>query len=189
MTTVFRNADSRFPPLSETDAQSPARWHGPGEGPAQYVADTPDGAWAEFLRHEEITEPEDLAGVARSLWAFEVDEAELADASQVAAEGLLGNEETYPACQEIARKARASGATSIRAPSAALLAGAARGERTDGGGLVPGADRDGAVYVLYGRRPDLRGWRIVDAGRPPARLLGLVRPMGLMETDRSRTSP
>ncbi|HEX2297456.1 MAG TPA: RES domain-containing protein [Pseudonocardiaceae bacterium] len=178
MTTVFRNADARFPPLWETDAQPAARWHGSGEGPAQYVADTPDGAWAEFLRHEEITEPEDLAGVARSLWAFEVDDGELAGALPLAGEGLLGGEETYPACQELARQARAaSGAATIRAPSAALLPGAARGERTEGGGLVPAADRDGVVYVLYGRRPDLRGWRVVEAGRPPVRLLSLVRPM------------
>jgi RES domain len=181
MTTVFRNADSRFPPLWESDVQPPSRWHGTGEGPAQYVADTPDGAWAEFLRHEEITDPADLAGVARSLWAFEVDDDELAGASPMTAEGLLGGEETYPACQELAREARASGATSIRAPSAALLPGAACGERTEGGGLMPAPDRDGVVYVLYGRRPDLRGWLVVDAGRPPVRVLGLVRPMKLSE--------
>ena len=30
------------------------------------------GAWAEFLRHEEITDPADLAGVRRSLWVVEL---------------------------------------------------------------------------------------------------------------------
>lgn len=48
---VFRHADPRFPFLWEIAEQSAARWHGDHEGPAHYFADTPDGAWAEFLRH------------------------------------------------------------------------------------------------------------------------------------------
>jgi hypothetical protein len=28
---------------------------------------TPDGAWAELLRHEEITDPEDAATIRRAL--------------------------------------------------------------------------------------------------------------------------
>ena len=68
----FRNADTRFPFLHESSAQVPARWHGAGAGPAQYLADTADGAWAEFLRHEEISDPRDLAGISRNLWAVEV---------------------------------------------------------------------------------------------------------------------
>src|SRR5256884_1317297 len=51
--------------LWETGAQPPARWHGAGEGPAQYFSSTPEAAWAEFLRHEEIREAADLAGVER----------------------------------------------------------------------------------------------------------------------------
>ena len=57
---VFRRASAPSPFLWETAEQPPGRWHGEGEGPAQYFADTPDGAWAEFLRHENITDPEDL---------------------------------------------------------------------------------------------------------------------------------
>jgi hypothetical protein len=53
---VYRHADARFPFLWEGASQPPARWHGPGEGPVQYFADTPDGARAEFLRHEGIVE-------------------------------------------------------------------------------------------------------------------------------------
>jgi len=68
----FRNADRRWPFLWEDSSQPPARWHGPGEGPAQYLADTPDGAWAEFLRHEEIIDPADVSGVRRHLWAIEL---------------------------------------------------------------------------------------------------------------------
>lgn len=174
MTIVFRNADSRFPFLHQTADQPAARWHGPGEGPAHYVADTPDGAWAEFLRHEEITDPTDLDGVARSMWAIEVDDAELAAAACIDVPEMLGGLESYEPCQELARRQRSAGAQAIAAPSAALRSGGARGERTDGV-LVAGQDRNGAVWVLYGRRPDLRAWRVVQAGRPPERVLSLVR--------------
>ena len=69
---VFRHADPRLPFLWETAGQPPGRWHGAGRGPAHYLADTPEGAWAEFLRHEEITDPADLAGVRRAMWAIEI---------------------------------------------------------------------------------------------------------------------
>jgi hypothetical protein len=45
---LFRHTDPRFPFLWESTDQPPARWHDRGEGPVQYLADTPDGAWAEF---------------------------------------------------------------------------------------------------------------------------------------------
>ena len=69
---LFRQCDRRFPFLWEAANQPAARWHADGEGPAQYLADTPSGAWAEFLRHEGITNEADLAGVERALWAVEV---------------------------------------------------------------------------------------------------------------------
>jgi hypothetical protein len=64
---VYRHADTRLPFLWESSEQPAARWHGDGEGPVQYFSATPDGAWAEFLRHEEITEPSDLEGVRRAM--------------------------------------------------------------------------------------------------------------------------
>ena len=68
----FRHADIRLPFLWEGPDQPPGRWHGEGEGPVHYFADTPDGAWAEFLRHEGITDPDDLDTVRRALWAVEL---------------------------------------------------------------------------------------------------------------------
>ena len=55
---VFRNTDIDTPFLWETGAQPPARWHGAGEGPAQYFSSTPEAAWAEFLFHR--TNPKGL---------------------------------------------------------------------------------------------------------------------------------
>lgn len=64
----------------------------------------------------------------------------------------------------------------LRAPSAALIDGGAHGTVTDGG-LRDAPPCDGAVWALFGRYPELRGWRVVMAGRPEARLLPLVRPL------------
>ncbi|MCY4497903.1 MAG: hypothetical protein OXC14_11510 [Rhodospirillaceae bacterium] len=36
--------------------------------------DTPDGAWAEFQRHEEIHDPEDFLTIRRALWAVDIGE-------------------------------------------------------------------------------------------------------------------
>lgn len=172
----FRNADRRWPFLWQDATQPPARWHGPAQGPAQYLADTPDGAWAEFLRHEEITEAADLAGIARTLWALEVPDDEPAAPPQLPADVLRGGLASYPSCQAHARKLRDTGATALQAPSAALVDGGARGQYVRAG-LVEADDRDGHVLVLYGARPDLRGWTCASDARPAQRLLGLVRPL------------
>jgi RES domain len=170
----FRNVDRRWPFLWEDASQPPARWHGAGEGPAQYLADTPDGAWAEFLRHEEITEAADLEGITRHLWAIEVpDDEEEPVPPQLRPRILKGGLESYAQCQDEARRLRAEGATSLEAPSAALQDGSARGEFTRAG-LVEADTREGRVRVLYGPRPDVRGWLCAD-GRPSERLLALVR--------------
>jgi hypothetical protein len=172
----FRNVDTRWPFLWEAAAQPPARWHGPGEGPAHYLADTPDGAWAEFLRHEEIRDPADLAGVRRHLWAVEVPDDEPYRVPRLPEAVLRGGLDTYEACRVEARALRARGASALRAPSAALVAGGAGGERVHGG-VVPASERDGHVLVLFGGRPDLRGWLCAADGRPTERVLGLVHPL------------
>ncbi|HXF57370.1 MAG TPA: RES domain-containing protein [Actinomycetota bacterium] len=169
----FRHADPRLPFLVETAAQPPARWHDVGEGPIQYLSDTPDAAWAEFLRHEEITDPDDLATVRRAIWAVEVPDEDL-PVPHLPPQVLTGGPETYPACREEARRLRARGARGLIAPSAALLPGAARGWRVDGG-LAPGPDREGRTVVLLRRRPDLVGWAAAAEGRPAEDLLRAVR--------------
>ena len=68
----YRHADARYPFLWEGFNQPAARWHAFSEGPAHYFADSPDGAWAEFLRHEEITDPADLATIRRALWVADL---------------------------------------------------------------------------------------------------------------------
>lgn len=172
----FRHCDPRLAFLWADAAQPAARWHGEGEGPANYFADTPIGAWAEFLRHEGITDVADLAGVRRSLWVVELPEDGYVQPAVPAAVGT-GALSSYPACQDEARRLRAAGHGRIEAPAAALQPGAARGWAATAAGIAPAEPaRDGIVWVLYGA-PDLTGWVAVDAGAPPASVLPLVRAL------------
>lgn len=169
----FRHSDPRYPFLWESRAQPAGRWHGAGEGPVHYFSDTADGAWAEFLRHEEITDPEDLAGIRRAMWAIDLG-AEPAAHPALPSALLMGGPETYAKCQAEARRLRAQGVTAMTAPAAALQPGTAGGWRVDGG-LRRGRPRDGKVIVLYGPRPGLTGWAAAVAGRPGGELLPSVR--------------
>lgn len=172
---VFRHADRRFPFLWETADQPAARWHGAGDGPVQYLAETPDGAWAEFLRHEGITDTADLGGVARSLWAVELTDPPRTRPTMPVSI-ITGGESTWVACQAEARRLRGRGAAGIIARSAAIVGATPSGFRT-AGGLRPGRLREERVFVLFGPRPDLIGWRACDAGRPGVDLLARVRPL------------
>jgi hypothetical protein len=173
---VFRHCDSRLPFLWEDPEQPSGRWHDLGEGPVHYLADTPDGAWAEFIRHEEIDDPADLATVTRALWAIDVP-VEGHPRPALPMRILVGDADTYPECRAEARRLRAEGHRGLVAPSAALLPRGASGWRVDGG-PVTGPPRDGAVLALFGRRPDLIGWSATISGRPSADLLPKVRHFG-----------
>jgi hypothetical protein len=172
---LFRHCDRRFPFLWETTNQPSARWNSEGEGPVQYFADTPTGAWAEFLRHEGITDEADLEGVRRALWAIEtpIHRFDVREPSLSAAV-LRGGLESYEACQTEARRLRAAGAGAIQAPSAALEAGGAGGFHVNGGERED-TPKDGVVYVVFGRQPACVGWPVVERGAAPARILPRVR--------------
>lgn len=170
---LFRQADPRFPFLWESSSQPEGRWHAAGEGPAHYLADTPDGAWAELLRHEEITDPADLDTVRRAIWAVEVPDS-LATPVTLPRATACGNPATWPRCQRHARTRRARGAKRLVAPSAALLPGTAGGRRIDEGERS-GPPRDGRTIVVFGPPTDLVGWRVADAAHPSPALLPLVR--------------
>ena len=171
---VYRHVDPRFPFLWESTEQPPARWHGRDEGPAHYFADTPNGAWAEFLRHEGITSENELENVRRALWAVEIPDAIQAIAPHLPDAVMRGDLDSYDACRREAHRLRGLGAFVLKAPSAALVAGGARGWKVEGG-LQPAEARDGVVIVLFGPRPDLTGWLAAAAGRPAADLLDRVR--------------
>lgn len=169
----FRHCDSRMPFLWQSDQQPAARWHGEGEGPANYFADTPIGAWAEFLRHEGITDAADLAGVRRSLWVVELPDDDYA-MPKLPMRTLTGGLSSYPSCQDEARRLRQSGAKRLEATSAALKPGTARGWTAMPAHAPGPTPRDGKVWVLFGAC-DAVGWPAVVAGAPPAEVLQVVR--------------
>ena len=176
---VFRVCDSRFPflwTLGDKDRQRPARWHGEGEGPVQYFADTPPGAWSELLRHEEITDPADLEGISARLWVIEIDDVEM-QAPNLPKAALTSSPNGYEACRAEARRLRAAGAKRIVAPSAALTPGEGAGFHVGATGLCRAASRNGKVIVHFGILPDAEGWCAAGAARPNAELLEQVRPL------------
>lgn len=176
---VFRVCDRRFPflwTLSSGARQRPARWHGEGEGPAQYFADTPPGAWSELLRHEEITDPADLAGISARLWAIEIGDVEMLEPKL--SKGALGSSpDGYDVCRAEARRLRAKGTKRIVAPSAALAPGEAAGFHVGSAGMLRAAFRVGRVIVHFGVLPEAEGWCAADAARPDVELLDHVRPL------------
>jgi hypothetical protein len=176
---VFRVCDSRFPFLwtaSSGARQRPARWHGAGEGPVQYFADSPPGAWAELLRHEEITDTADLAGIAARLWAIEIDDVEMHE-PKLSKAALSSSPEGYEVCRSEARRLRATGAKRVVAPSAALPPGEGAGFHVGPTGLVRAKARDSRMIVHFGILPNAQGWCAADAARPDEELLPQVRPL------------
>lgn len=172
---AYRNVRWRDPFLWESAEQAPGRWHGAGEGPAHYFADTPQGAWAELIRHEEITEEADLAGVRRAMWAVDIGDPPVAR-PEVEDQVVRGGPSTYGACREEAARLRDAGEPGLVAPSAALAPGAAHGW-TVSVGLRPTPPANGRTIVLFGPRPDLVGRPVVTDGVPSADVLSVTLPL------------
>lgn len=167
---AFRHADPRFPFLWEGGSQPAGRWNDEGDL-THYFCDTPDGAWAEFLRHEEISDAADIGTIRRALWAVEIGEPPPLR-PDLRLETMTGGPRSWPACRAFARSHRGQ-ADGLTAPSAALRPGGAKGWRVDEW-MQPGPERDGQVIALFGSRPDLVGWAAATEGRPDEMLLARV---------------
>jgi RES domain-containing protein len=151
------------------------RWHSSGDGPTQYLSATPDGAWAELIRSENLRSEADLALVRMPLWQAQVDQARIADYSDFETaeaagfnpEILIDDDQT--ACRAEGRRLRANDFAGVLYPSAAL----------------PGEQN----LVLFGPRI-LLPWGAsrrlasgipaskLTVGAPPADLLPRVRHVG-----------
>lgn len=171
---VFRNTDVDVPFLWDSDRQPAQRWHDDGEGPAQYTSSTPDASWAEFLRHNGITDADDLAGIERTMWAVEIEDDEPTGLPVLPIATLTGGVNSYRACRREAARLRASGSTRLIATSAAVLPGTPSGW-ISGADLLPGPDRLEVTIVLFGARPAFVGWVTARHGQPDPTQLGRVR--------------
>jgi RES domain-containing protein len=178
----FRVCDRRYPFLWSGAGQGSGRWNRTGDQPVHYLASTPTVAWAEWIRHQEITDPGDLAGVAAALWAVLIPQewgAKELDSVALHLDQVL---ETSPPAQE-ARLAlvghlKKQGAQGLLAPTAALHDSdrVLPAVRVSNGSEQP--DRlamPAQVILLWCEARVLPGWCCVPEGRPGAELLPLVR--------------
>ena len=172
---AFRQTDPRFPFLWESPTQPSARWHEADDGPVQYFSDTPEAAWAEFLRHEEIVDPGDVRGVRRAMWVASI-ERERLETPAVADRVARGGPSSYASCRRAAKELRRRGATGLIAPSAAIQRGHTVRFRVDGG-LLREARDDAVTIALFGARPSLVGYLASPHAQPAPDLVASVRQL------------
>lgn len=151
------------------------RWHSAGDGPTQYLSATPDGAWAELIRNENLRSEADLALVQMPLWQAQVDEARIADYRDFETAERAGFDpevlinEDQSMCRAEGRRLREAGFAGVLYPSAALPGEqnlALFGPRI----LLPwGASRKLASGIPANK---------LTVGAPPADLLPRVRHVG-----------
>lgn len=172
---LYRQTAPNYPFLWESAEQPAMRWHAQSEGPAHYFATTADGAWAEFLRHEEITDPRDLEGIhERAMWVLEVVEVARTDID-LPDSVLTGGTDTWTRCQREASRLREErGVGTLRVPSAALRSPGATVYRVDAG--VQTEDVESEVVVMFGPQPLLHA-QLAALGRPHPTLFERVRPL------------
>lgn len=181
----FRVCDRRYPFLWEAAGQRAGRWNRAGDQPVHYLASTPVVAWAEWLRHQEIERPEDLAGISASLWAVLIPAAWGPDDLPevvLPLEVVLGITPQHQRTRlALVDQLKQRGAHGLKAPTAALHGSEAAtpcsrvsqgAERRD---LLP---KPAEVLLLWCPAERLVGWCCVPEGRPGPELLPLVRREG-----------
>lgn len=101
------------------------RWHRIGDLPTQYWSLTPDAAWAELIRHEDLYEEAELDLVRMPLWVCRVPKSSLVDLhvqelrERYELDGADLLDDDWSACQR-ARAALEADARGVIAPSSAL---------------------------------------------------------------------
>jgi hypothetical protein len=170
---LYQSCDRRFLFVWTTDDQPEARWHGLGEGPCHYLATSPKGAWAEVIRHEAITEPEELEDLDRALW--QVGAPTPTSRPQLSDAVLVGGQATHPQCQAEARRLRNAGARGLVAPSAALLSRSAEIVTVDESGMTSTKIYPCEVVVLFAP-VQVVGIELAE-GHYSAEILDDVRPL------------
>ena len=175
VTATFFRYSSYDVPLWVRPNTTDERWHVAGDGPTQYLSETPDGAWAELIRNENLRSEADLSLVAMPLWQLQIEQSRVADyrdfetAEQAGfkPESLIDDDQD--ACRLEGRRLKEAGFAGVLYPSAALPGEqnlALFGPRI----LLPW----GAPRLLASGIPGMR----LTVGAPPKDLLPRVRHAG-----------
>lgn len=122
---AFRQTDYDVPFWARSNSH-PGRWNVAGDPPTQYWSLHPDGAWAEFVRQEELTDVDDLARLRRLIWVCRIRVAPLVDLRRederdrwaVTLDALTDPD--WTACQRLAGTLRERHVAGVIAPSAVL---------------------------------------------------------------------
>jgi hypothetical protein len=119
----YSNYDTPFWAGPNTD---PGRWHTAGSVATQYLSLTPDGAWAELIRHEDLKTEAAVAEVRTQIWVVRINQARIADYSTFTKAEQAGFppdalvSDDYTVCQAEGARLRAAGYAGVIAPSASL---------------------------------------------------------------------
>jgi RES domain-containing protein len=119
----YNNYDT---PFWVNENTQPGRWHARGDGPTQYLSLSPEGAWAELARAQDLYSDEDLALSRMPIWAALVSQRQIVDYSTFEGAEAAGFspdslvDDDYSRCQEEARRLRTEAYAGVVAPSAAL---------------------------------------------------------------------
>ncbi len=113
-------------PLWARPNSSAQRWNRTREAPTQYLSLSPEGAWAELIRTEDLTSAAAVHLVSMPLWVLHVRETHVADcatferaeAAGFPPEALVA--EDRERCRAEATRLREHGFRGVLAPSAAL---------------------------------------------------------------------
>lgn len=147
------------------------RWNSPGDPPTQYWSLTPDGAWAELVRFEDLRSESELDEVRIATWVCRLPSMRLIDLREPSACSQYGLDpreltaDDWSKCQIAGKEIRNDGARGLLAPSAALA-------NTVNVTLF-GPRR----AIAFDRTPALASAvpaAIVAIGRPPRNLVGRV---------------
>lgn len=112
-------------PFWARENSRPGRWHQVGHPPTQYWSLTPEAAWAELIRHENLNEEDELDLVRMPFWVCRVPKTSLVDLHDPELRERYGltvenlTDDAWEACQT-ARDALEGDARGVLAPSAAL---------------------------------------------------------------------
>lgn len=178
----FRVCDRRHPFLWSGAGQASGRWNRTGDQPVHYLASTPTVAWAEWIRHQEITDPGDLAGVAAALWAVLIPQEwgakELDSVAMHLDQVLDSSREAQDARLALVEHLKKKDAQGLLAPTASLHHSdkVMPAVRVSNGTEQPEQlAMPAQVILLWCEARLLPGWCCVPEGRPGAELLPLVR--------------
>ena len=157
--------------------QPPARWNSRGEL-AQYAALDVDAAWAELIRHEDLS-ADDVGDYRRSIWMLRITEPrianlstfDLADQCGIEPPILIGDD--HEPCRALRVELASAGFTGVLAPSAALpgaLSITLFGARTAAAPHEHPPARLSGIYV--------EASQIAEEALVPARLVATTRRYG-----------